>query len=77
MDYITEKKLKRKLNKVAKDLNKLLIEIREHYPEANYMVEGGSIWVISESYKGDESYSEKGSIMESGKINDLDCGDWN
>lgn len=77
MDIITEKKFKRKLKKISKDLNSLLAEIKEHYPEANYMVVGGIIQVIPDEYKGVENYSESGSIIESDVIHNLDCGDWN
>ena len=77
MDIVTEKRLKRKLKKISNDLNKLLIEIKEHYPEANYMIDSGIIQVIPVEYVGGEKYSEHGSIMESDIIHDLDCGMWN
>lgn len=72
-----EDKLKRKLKRISKNLNSLLLEIREHYPDANYIVEGGVISVIPECYEGGESHSSTGSIMESDFINNLDCGLWN
>lgn len=77
MEYKDEIRLQRKLKKISKDLNKLLVEVKEHYPDANYMVDGGVISIIPTSYEGDEKYSETGSIMHSDFIENLDCGMWN
>ena len=66
----------RKLNNVSKKLNDLLSEVREHYPEANYMVEGGVINIIYDGYDCDEKYSENGVFLTSDVINNLDCGLW-
>ena len=77
MEYNDKIKLQRKLKKISKDLNKLLIEIKVHYPDANYMVSGGIISVIPVSFEGGEKYSETGSIMDSDFIENMDCGDWN
>lgn len=70
-------RLQGKLRRIYKSLNSLLLEIKEHYPEANYMVEGGVISVIPVAYSGGENYSESGSIMDSDLINNLNCGMWN
>lgn len=76
MDYKKHCQLENKLKKVSSDLNKLLIDIRKYYPEANYMVEGGVISVIYDAPCG-EKYSENGVFISSDTINNLDCGLWN
>lgn len=76
LDYAKEQKLKRKLEKISKDLNNLLVEIKQYYPDANYMVSGYAIHVIGEAYRGGESCSENGVIMSSGAIECFDSGDW-
>ena len=77
MKYNDQERLQRKLRRISKNLNDLLLEVREYYPNANYMVEGGVISIIPEAYSGNENYSESGSIIDSDFINNLDCGMWN
>ena len=76
MDLVTQNRFEKRLRRVSKNLNLLLEDIRLYYPEANYMVEGGVISVITASPKGGEIYSEGGSLVSSDFISHLDCGLW-
>lgn len=74
---MTPQYMQKRINSIARSMNKLIDEIRKEYPDANYMINGNSILIMIDEYKGNECYSEIGSIAQSIALNHLDYGDWN
>lgn len=74
---MTPQEIKKRVDKIARSMNKLIDEVREEYPEANYMINGNSISVMVNACKGDECYDEDGPVATSIGLNHLDYGDWN
>lgn len=74
---MNETEISKRLNRIVKNMNKLLLEVREDYPEANYMINGDSILIMVEGYSGNEQYSQLGALVHSDSIHHIDYGDWN
>lgn len=69
---IVEKDIKKKLDKIATSLNKLLEEVRESYPEAIYYVNSNTINIML-----CESGNEEGEVLvDSKNIYLFDVGSW-